>query len=164
MTESNTENKWCHCVPILECLFDIVRALQLGSCLSLESRTPQPGSPMSTFGIRKRRSSEQSPGTQNSPFDYRKKERLHRIPGRLYLNGSSEVASLFTQQGKKGPNQDAMIVWEVQFLHLHLVMFYTFTLVMMFHEHQLCALCDWLIYKTMGKKVDHDRYYLDNSL
>ncbi|XP_031118944.1 probable protein phosphatase 2C 33 [Ipomoea triloba] len=67
---------------------------------------------MSAFGIRKRRSSEQSPGSQNSPFDYRKKERLHRIPGRLYLNGSSEVASLFTQQGKKGPNQDAMIVWE----------------------------------------------------
>ncbi|KAG8637976.1 probable protein phosphatase 2C 74 [Manihot esculenta] len=39
--------------------------------------------------------------------------RLHRIPGRLFLNGSSNIASLFTPQGKKGTNQDAMIVWEV---------------------------------------------------
>ncbi|XP_051128888.1 probable protein phosphatase 2C 18 [Andrographis paniculata] len=37
---------------------------------------------------------------------------LHQIPGRLFGNGSSTVASLYTQQGKKGTNQDAMIVWE----------------------------------------------------
>ncbi|KAG0475531.1 hypothetical protein HPP92_015217 [Vanilla planifolia] len=37
---------------------------------------------------------------------------LHRVPGRMILNGASEVACLFTQQGKKGTNQDAMIVWE----------------------------------------------------
>ncbi|KFK32263.1 hypothetical protein AALP_AA6G219500, partial [Arabis alpina] len=37
---------------------------------------------------------------------------LHRIPGRLFLNGSTDTASLFSQQGKKGPNQDAMILWE----------------------------------------------------
>ncbi|EYU39712.1 hypothetical protein MIMGU_mgv1a008325mg [Erythranthe guttata] len=30
----------------------------------------------------------------------------------MFLNGSSDVASLFTQQGKKGTNQDAMVVWE----------------------------------------------------
>ncbi|CAF2107633.1 unnamed protein product, partial [Brassica oleracea] len=29
-----------------------------------------------------------------------------------FLNGSTDHASLFSQQGKKGPNQDAMIVWE----------------------------------------------------
>ncbi|KAH7689216.1 Protein-serine/threonine phosphatase protein [Dioscorea alata] len=39
-------------------------------------------------------------------------EELHRLPGRMFLNGSSEVACLFTQQGRKGTNQDAMIVWE----------------------------------------------------
>ncbi|MQM01784.1 hypothetical protein Taro_034541 [Colocasia esculenta] len=39
-------------------------------------------------------------------------EELHRVPGRLFLNGSSEVACLFTQQGRKGTNQDAMLVWE----------------------------------------------------
>ncbi|RAL41081.1 hypothetical protein DM860_008779 [Cuscuta australis] len=41
-----------------------------------------------------------------------KERALHQIPGRLFSNGSSSVASLFTQQGKKGTNQDAMIVWE----------------------------------------------------
>ncbi|KAK9292435.1 hypothetical protein L1049_020406 [Liquidambar formosana] len=30
----------------------------------------------------------------------------------MFLNGASDVASLFTQQGRKGTNQDAMIVWE----------------------------------------------------
>ncbi|KAJ9672589.1 hypothetical protein PVL29_025988 [Vitis rotundifolia] len=37
---------------------------------------------------------------------------LHRIPQRMFVNGASTVASLFTQQGKKGTNQDAMLVWE----------------------------------------------------
>ncbi|XP_068636488.1 probable protein phosphatase 2C 66 [Aristolochia californica] len=37
---------------------------------------------------------------------------LHRIPGRMFVNGASDVACLFTQQGKKGTNQDAMLVWE----------------------------------------------------
>ncbi|KAK7310227.1 hypothetical protein RJT34_07611 [Clitoria ternatea] len=37
---------------------------------------------------------------------------LHRLPRRLFLNGSSHVASLFCMQGKKGVNQDAMLLWE----------------------------------------------------
>ncbi|XP_022721135.1 probable protein phosphatase 2C 6 [Durio zibethinus] len=37
---------------------------------------------------------------------------LHRISGRMFLNGASNVACLYTQQGKKGTNQDAMLVWE----------------------------------------------------
>ncbi|XP_051124818.1 probable protein phosphatase 2C 18 [Andrographis paniculata] len=37
---------------------------------------------------------------------------LHQIPGRLFSNGSSRIASLYTQQGKKGTNQDSMVVWE----------------------------------------------------
>ncbi|XP_074578169.1 putative protein phosphatase 2C 66 [Curcuma longa] len=39
-------------------------------------------------------------------------DELHRLPGRLFSNGASEVACLDTQQGQKCPNQDAMIVWE----------------------------------------------------
>ncbi|KAJ0079341.1 hypothetical protein Patl1_24038 [Pistacia atlantica] len=89
------------------------RALRMGSCFSAESRSPIPGSPSSpALGVRKRKGSKKRPGSRNSSFDYRREEPLHRIPGRLFLNGSSEVASLFTQQGKKGTNQDAMIVWE----------------------------------------------------
>ncbi|KAL3643235.1 hypothetical protein CASFOL_014050 [Castilleja foliolosa] len=37
---------------------------------------------------------------------------LQQIPGRLFSNGASRVACLYTQQGKKGTNQDAMIFWE----------------------------------------------------
>ncbi|KAL0443191.1 UNVERIFIED_CONTAM: putative protein phosphatase 2C 6 [Sesamum latifolium] len=37
---------------------------------------------------------------------------LRQIPGRLFANGANRIASLYTQQGKKGTNQDAMIVWE----------------------------------------------------
>ncbi|KAJ0014623.1 hypothetical protein Pint_21253 [Pistacia integerrima] len=85
----------------------------MGSCFSAESRSPIPGSPSSpALGVRKRKGSKKRPGSRNSSFDYRREEPLHRIPGRLFVNGSSEVASLFTQQGKKGTNQDAMIVWE----------------------------------------------------
>lgn len=40
---------------------------------------------------------------------------LHRLSDRLFLNGASENACLFTQQGRKGTNQDAMLVWEVPF-------------------------------------------------
>ncbi|KAJ8532459.1 hypothetical protein K7X08_012382 [Anisodus acutangulus] len=39
-------------------------------------------------------------------------DRLHHIPGRLLANGATNLACLHTQQGKKGTNQDAMIVWE----------------------------------------------------
>lgn len=42
-----------------------------------------------------------------------KEDELRRIPGRMFYNGASDVASIFSQQGKKGTNQDAMIVWEV---------------------------------------------------
>ncbi|KAH1038186.1 hypothetical protein J1N35_039929 [Gossypium stocksii] len=85
----------------------------MGSCLSAESRSPRPGSPSSPHqASTKRRNSRKVLGSRNSSFDYRKEEPLHRIPGRLFLNGSNDVASLFTQQGKKGTNQDAMIIWE----------------------------------------------------
>ncbi|XVE62167.1 hypothetical protein DITRI_Ditri06bG0096800 [Diplodiscus trichospermus] len=85
----------------------------MGSCLSAESGSPLPGSPSSPhLANMKRRNSRKRLGSRNSSFDYRKEEPLHRIPGRLFLNGSSDVASLFSQQGKKGTNQDAMIVWE----------------------------------------------------
>eukprot|EP00249_Psilotum_nudum_P007050 c20269_g4_i1 orf=1145-1633(+) len=35
----------------------------------------------------------------------------NRISRKLCINGTSSVASLFTQRGGKGVNQDAMIVW-----------------------------------------------------
>ncbi|KAM0040114.1 putative protein-serine/threonine phosphatase [Helianthus debilis subsp. tardiflorus] len=77
----------------------------MGSCLGGESRSPRQ-SP-----LKRRKKSMSMSMTTSSSF---KEEHLHlhRIPGRMFLNGSSEFASLYTQQGKKGTNQDAMIVWE----------------------------------------------------
>ncbi|KAL7109619.1 hypothetical protein ACP275_06G185500 [Erythranthe tilingii] len=81
----------------------------MGSCFSGESRSPVPNSPV---GFKKRKGSKRKPVSRNSSFNNRIDEQLHRISGRMFLNGSSDVASLFTQQGKKGTNQDAMVVWE----------------------------------------------------
>ncbi|KAL1221383.1 putative protein phosphatase 2C 6 [Cardamine amara subsp. amara] len=39
-------------------------------------------------------------------------DEIQQVGGRLVGNGSSEIACLYTQQGKKGTNQDAMLVWE----------------------------------------------------
>ncbi|WOH07957.1 hypothetical protein DCAR_0727392 [Daucus carota subsp. sativus] len=60
-----------------------------------------------------------SPGSPNSVVDGRnqgnmqqQQQQLHRIRDRMFLNGSTQCASLFSRQGNKGTNQDAMIVWE----------------------------------------------------
>ncbi|XP_043720430.1 probable protein phosphatase 2C 33 [Telopea speciosissima] len=81
----------------------------MGSCLSVDGRSGLPGSPTSES---KRKSGRRRRGMRTSSFDYKRDEQLRRIPGRMFLNGANEVASLFTQQGRKGTNQDAMIVWE----------------------------------------------------
>ncbi|BAF24069.1 probable protein phosphatase 2C 66 [Oryza sativa Japonica Group] len=39
-------------------------------------------------------------------------EELAKVEGRVCVNGASAAACLHTQQGRKGTNQDAMVVWE----------------------------------------------------
>lgn len=73
----------------------------MGSCLSIDDSA----------------ATTENGGVHRSYSDYllsesKKGNKLSNIPGRMHLNGASSVASLFTKQGKKGPNQDAMIVWE----------------------------------------------------
>ncbi|KAG6471455.1 hypothetical protein ZIOFF_068897 [Zingiber officinale] len=42
-----------------------------------------------------------------------REDRLHVIPDRIFSNdGRSCAASIYTQQGRKGINQDAMLLWE----------------------------------------------------
>ena len=40
-------------------------------------------------------------------------QHLPSIPNRIFMNGKSRTSCIFTQQGRKGINQDAMVVWEV---------------------------------------------------
>ncbi|KAK8655247.1 hypothetical protein V6N13_107835 [Hibiscus sabdariffa] len=39
-------------------------------------------------------------------------QNLPSVPNRIFANGKSQTSCIFTQQGRKGINQDAMIVWE----------------------------------------------------
>ncbi|CAO2813307.1 unnamed protein product [Amaranthus hypochondriacus] len=39
-------------------------------------------------------------------------QHLSSIPNRIVINGKSRSSCIFTQQGRKGINQDSMIVWE----------------------------------------------------
>ncbi|KAK8613357.1 hypothetical protein V6N13_101122 [Hibiscus sabdariffa] len=39
-------------------------------------------------------------------------QHLPSVPNRIFTNGKSRSSCIFTQQGRKGINQDAMIVWE----------------------------------------------------
>ncbi|XP_060187176.1 probable protein phosphatase 2C 52 [Lycium barbarum] len=39
-------------------------------------------------------------------------QHLSSIPNRMFKNGKSRTSCIFTQQGRKGINQDAMVVWE----------------------------------------------------
>ncbi|KAM7252997.1 hypothetical protein ACFE04_025615 [Oxalis oulophora] len=82
----------------LKCLLDIARAFGMGSCLSAPSSADT--IPLSASMLETIKSGDST------------ELLLHRIPGRLFLNGSTDVVSLFSKQGKKGVNQDAMIVWE----------------------------------------------------
>ncbi|XP_010069369.2 probable protein phosphatase 2C 33 [Eucalyptus grandis] len=85
----------------------------MGSCLSGAEASSVPFAPASSSGSAKAKSSSRKRQMRkNSSFESKMEMWLYRIPGRIFLNGSSDAASLFTRQGKKGINQDAMIVWE----------------------------------------------------
>lgn len=45
-------------------------------------------------------------------------QHLSSVRNRIIANGRSSSSCIFTQQGRKGINQDAMIVWEVSPLFL----------------------------------------------
>lgn len=46
-------------------------------------------------------------------------QHLSSIPNRIFMNGKSRSSCTFTQQGRKGINQDAMIVWEVSTFYFY---------------------------------------------
>lgn len=48
-------------------------------------------------------------------------QHLPSIPNRIFMNGKSRTSCIFTQQGRKGINQDAMVVWEVSSFFIHIL-------------------------------------------
>lgn len=98
----------------LECFLDVVRALGMGSCLSADGSAAAYGSvPSSDSKRRMRRVAAISSPSSTTPSADNVEMWLHRVHDRMFLNGSSDFTSLFSKQGKKGVNQDAMIAWEV---------------------------------------------------
>lgn len=86
------------------------------------------GAPISsskrTWSFRKRssRNGDGRKEKEDSAVGGMRERELRRIPGRMFLNGSSDVACIFTKQGKKGTNQDSMLVWEVT-INKHVLFF-----------------------------------------
>lgn len=82
----------------------------MGACCSSSSSSSSSSS-MGTGRSRKKRKLEKSifSSAGNSGFE---ESELHRNPDRKFVNSFSECACLHTQQGMKGTNQDAMLVWE----------------------------------------------------
>ncbi|GJM85003.1 hypothetical protein PR202_ga00730 [Eleusine coracana subsp. coracana] len=79
-----------------DCLLGVLRALGLTSWAA--ARPPQ-GQP-------------RPPPPRGAADARRLAAELRAVPGRIAGNGASAVASLYTLQGRKGVNQDAMVFWE----------------------------------------------------
>lgn len=88
----------------------------MGSCLSSDGRSlstlPRSASTPRASVRRRRRNKRNMSNMPNSAAEEKAYEQIGRIPGRMFANGASNVACMFTQQGRKGTNQDAMLVWE----------------------------------------------------
>ncbi|KAI5431674.1 probable protein phosphatase 2C 33 [Lathyrus oleraceus] len=93
------------CFAGFECFLNIVRALGMGSCISEVGAGGSP--PLLTY------SQELNVGDGGKRKRIRGSSTMdYKVPGRMFLNGSSDVASMYCKQGRKGVNQDAMLVWE----------------------------------------------------
>ncbi|KAH9324481.1 hypothetical protein KI387_004659 [Taxus chinensis] len=84
----------------------------MGSCVSTDGRSLNT-LPRSASSPRARVRTRRNRRKMTSlPNEAKADEQMNKIPGRMFSNGSSSVACMFTQQGRKGTNQDAMLVWE----------------------------------------------------
>eukprot|EP01018_Ginkgo_biloba_P011277 Gb_25676 [translate_table: standard] len=89
----------------VDCLESSSLALGMGSCLSkyngLTDSSPKiKGKPLAQEAI------------EALATEAKKDEELTHLPGRMCVNGFSDVAFIYSQQGKKGTNRDCMVVWE----------------------------------------------------
>ena len=86
-TDPVVEVRGSECLLGVDCLLGLVKAFGMGSCLSGErsgARAHPFGSPESPFENRRLASK-----LRIFPFNSDVQMRLHRVPGRMFLNGSS---------------------------------------------------------------------------
>ncbi|KAI5591126.1 hypothetical protein POPTR_004G066200v4 [Populus trichocarpa] len=77
----------------------------MGSCYSIMGEKKK--SPSSTTTTGKKKSFVSSATNANADPSV-----LLHIPGRFATNAATKIGCVYTQQGKKGTNQDAMLLWE----------------------------------------------------
>uniref|UniRef100_A0A453RIT7 Uncharacterized protein n=1 Tax=Aegilops tauschii subsp. strangulata TaxID=200361 RepID=A0A453RIT7_AEGTS len=80
-------------------------------------------------------------------------EELARVAGRTCANGASAAACLHTQQGRKGTNQDAMVVWEVSCQRLATAIFFL----------QLGGLFRWIWSPDRRRRWVHGRFLVQTA-
>lgn len=81
----------------------------MGSCLSTDDNSERVGWHRAARVKRKHRKRQ---AMEILAAEAKSNELLSRMPGRMCANGATSNACIFTQQGRKGTNQDAMVVWE----------------------------------------------------
>ncbi|EOA34224.1 hypothetical protein CARUB_v10021735mg [Capsella rubella] len=88
----------------------------MGLCYSVDRTTgKEPGDTSTTASATETTDDRLGSGRWRRPRDLiggGEIEGIQQVLGRLVSNGSSKVACLYTQQGRKGTNQDAMLVFE----------------------------------------------------
>jgi hypothetical protein len=90
----------------------------MGSCMSSTQAVKTGnlrGKQMNNGSRRQRKKELRRQALETLSVEAKNDEILATIPGRTCSNGASNISCIYTQQGRKGTNQDAMIVWEVGF-------------------------------------------------
>ena len=103
---------------MVECVLEIIKTLRMVSYLFTNGVGSSYGCcsiPCAPSNDNKRDKKNKT-SLQSVTIESQTNAHLARIPVRMSMNGSSNIACMFNQQHRKGtvPNQDAMVVWEVQ--------------------------------------------------
>ncbi|CAK9206347.1 unnamed protein product [Sphagnum troendelagicum] len=87
----------------------------MGSCMS-STQAVRAGNvrhkQMNNVSRRQRKKELRRQALETLSMEAKNDELLATVPGRTCSNGASNISCIYTQQGRKGTNQDAMIVWE----------------------------------------------------
>jgi hypothetical protein len=86
----------------------------MGTCMSTDPGVAQGVEKHAVLGRRQRKRESQKQVMEALANEGKRDVLLAMTPGRMFRIGASDAACLFTQQGRKGTNQDAMLVWEVR--------------------------------------------------